>query len=383
MNIKEIIPGLVNLIDTADQKEIIKYAKAINSFSESPVKIKDLKKIIGLEIKKHKIENKLANKNNPLEIVSSKYLLKSDFKIEWIIQDLLPRGSVSILSARPGRFKTWLTLYFAICISRGESVFGIFPTKKTRVLIINEEDSKTLIKDRLLSLGLNNDTEISFSVMSGFKADNEESMNILIKEIKKRKIEVVIIDSLVRIHSGDENSAKDMSNLFYQITRLKKLGIAVLINHHHRKSQSEKDNDNQAMRGSVDILAALDCHMMIDKDGEYLRISQTKNRYKPEVPKFKISFVNEDDKMKFIFKEYANNQSNVITEKQETNRKEILLFIEQQEEPITQDIIFQKFQGSIGKNQILLILKTLENEQIIDAITKDRNRKLYVKHSVF
>lgn len=382
MNINEIAFSLIELLDTTDQKEILKYLKSINQVSDTPLKVKDLKMIIRLEVKKHKAENRIATKNNPLEIVSSNYLLSSDFKTEWIIQDILPKGSVSILSARPGRFKTWLTLYFAICISRGEDVFGRFSTKKVKVLIINEEDSNVLIKERLVKLGINNSTEIYFSIMTGFKADNEENMNTLIKEIKRLKIGVVIIDSLVRIHSGDENSAKDMSNLFCQITRLKKLGITVLINHHHRKSQNGQDNDSQAMRGSVDILAALDCHMMINKDGDDLIISQTKNRYKPEIPKFKISFEEENNRMKFVFKEYVNG-SGGVQNKNEINKETILSFIEQQEEPITQDIIFQKFQGSIGRNQILLILKTLKNEQTIDTITKDRNRKLYVKHSVF
>lgn len=382
MDIKEITSTLISLLKTADQKTILKYIKAINYVSDSPLKAKDLKNIVRAEIKKNKIETRLTNKNNPLEIVSSNYLLNSDFKTEWIIQDLLPKGSLSILSARPGRFKTWLTLYFAICISQGKSIFDMFPVKKAKVLIINEEDSNILIKERLIALGLDKKTEISFSVMTGFKADNDENIDTLIKEIKRLKVEVVIIDSLVRIHSGDENSAKDMSNLFCKLSRLKKLGITVLINHHHRKSQNGQDNDSQSMRGSVDILAALDCHMMINKDGDDLKITQTKNRYRPEVPPFKISFTKEGLRMEFVFKEYING-SNVIIEKQEKNKEAVLSFLEQKTEPITQDEVFQEFQGSVGKNALLSILKSLKNEQRIKMITKDKNRKLYIKNSVF
>lgn len=381
--LRKITSDLINFLNTTDQKTVLKYIKAINQVSDNPLKSKDLKIIVRTEIRKNKTENRLANKNNPLEIVSSNYLLSSDFKTEWIIQGLLPKGSLSILSARPGRFKTWLTLYFAICISQGKSVFGMFPVKKSKVLIINEEDSNVLIKERLITLGLDKKTEISFSIMSGFKADNDENIELLIKEVKRLKIDVVIIDSLVRIHSGDENSAKDMSNLFCKISRLKKLGITVLINHHHRKGQGEQDNDNQSMRGSVDILAALDCHMMISKEGNDLKIKQTKNRYQPEIPPFKISFVKEDYKMEFIFKEYTNGSSNVVIDKQEKNKVSILSFIEQGVEPITQDIIYREFQGSIGKNNILNILKILEDEQKIKTITKDKNRKLYVKCSAF
>lgn len=376
MKTNELFCGLINNLDTTDRNIIMKHFKATNQALDKPLKVSFLKNIMRTELKKKKTENKLANKNNLLEIVSSKHLLKSDFKTEWIIQDLLPKGSISILSARPGSFKTWLTLYFAICITQGNKVFDMFPVKKANVLIINEEDSKVLIKERLLSLGVSKDTEISFSIMTGFKADNDKSIDTLIKEIKRLKIGVVIIDSLVRIHSGDENSAKDMSNLFSKISQLKKLGITVLINHHHRKSQSGQDNDSQSMRGSVDILAALDCHMMINRVGDYLKITQTKNRYIPEISPFKISFLKENDKMQFIFKEYSVNK-NIVTDKQEKNKTDVLSFIKSQPEPVTQDIIFQEFQGLIGKNGLLSILSNLESEQKIKITTKNKNRKLY------
>lgn len=382
MNIKKAISMIVNLEETTDFKTIIKYLKELNKITTNSLKMGEIRRLTRQEINKRKRLFKLNAKHNPLKIQSAKELLKSNLHQEWIIQDILPEGSISIISAKPGSFKTWLTLYFAMCISKGESVFGIFNVRKARVLIIDEEDSCVLIKDRLIKLGDNGNTDINLSIMNGFRADNEEKMQILMDELTRRKIKVLIMDSLVRIHSGDENSAKDMSSLFRKISMLKERGITVLITHHHRKSQGNQNYDNQEMRGSVDILAALDCHMMIKKDGEDLKIKQTKNRYMPEIPPFKISFTKEDERMSFIFKGYSN-ESNTLLDKQDKNKEAVLSFINQKNEPITQDVIYQEFQGSIGKNNLLTILKDLEQKQKIKIIKENKNRKLYIKSSIF
>lgn len=380
MDIEKIIPLIINSLNIPDAEQSLKYAKALNKESVKPLKIKELKKIIRGEFKKKKQQDKLANKNNPLEITSSKALLKTNLNKDWVIQDLLPSGCLTILSGRPGNFKTWLTIYFAICISEGISVFGVFPTKKSKVLIIDEEDSGALIKDRLIKLGIKDKTEISLSIMTGFKADNEERMNILIQEIKRRGISVVIIDSLIRIHSGDENSAKDMANLFTQISRLKKIGITVLINHHHRKSQNNQDSDNQSMRGSVDILAALDCHMMINRKGDDLIITQTKNRYKPEIKPFIITPTNEENNIIFNYKEdYKNNVQIKVSE----NAQNVLTAILQQEKPIAQTELAKQFKGAIGENKLWTILKELEESKKIQLIIKDKKKKYYIRNPAF
>jgi RecA-family ATPase len=379
MNIKKLIPLIINSLDTINTKSVTKDIKVINKLSDTPLKVKELQKVIRAELKKKKQQNKLINKNNPLEITSSKALLKTNFDKEWIIKDLLPADGLTILSGRPGNFKTWVTLYFAICISEGSSVFGVFKTKKANVLIIDEEDSGVLIKDRLEKLGIKKETEINLSIMIGFKADNEEKMNVLIKEIQKRNIKVVIIDSLIRIHSGDENSAKDMANLFTQISRLKKAGVTVLINHHHRKSQNNQDSDSQSMRGSVDILAALDCHMMINKKDNDLIIKQTKNRYQPEIKPFTITPTKTDNGINFDYKEGC--QENI--QERNNNIEVVLSLISKQEKPIAQDELAKELEGVIGKNKLWEILKTLEETKKISPIVKEKNKKYYIRNPAF
>lgn len=382
MDIKKAIPSIIDLEDTTDFKKILRYLKGLNKETDHPLRTKELRRLIKNELRQRKQSEKTSLEHNPFNIQSSKSLIKSNIQQDWIIQDILAKGSITILSAKPGSFKTWLTMYFAMCIYKGESVFGVFETKKAGVLIIDEEDSAALIKDRLIKLGADKNLNINFSIMTGFKADNKEKMQVLEQELVKRKISVLIIDSLVRIHSGDENSAKDMSSLFRKISWLKKNGITVLINHHHRKGQNSQSVDNQVMRGSVDILAALDCHMMITKEGNDLILTQSKNRYKPEIKKFIVSPVQHDDKLSFVFKGYVDGQ-NEQDNKKLSRQDAIVSFIQASESAVTQDDLSKKFEGIIGKNALLETLKDLEKDNKIKVITENKNRKLYTKGSVF
>ncbi len=377
MKIKQILKALSdsNIID--DWRKNKNFLKSLNRICEDKMKSKELNKLIRNEFKKNKHLKDDTSNEGPLNIISSKTLMKSNIKLEWIINGLLPKGSLVILSGRPGSFKTWTTLHIAISISQGSPVFNHFETKKNRVLIIDEEDSKVIIKNRFELLGIHKDTDINLSILSGFKIDNEEHLDLLIKEIKNRKIGVIIIDSLIRIHSGDENSARDMSKVNNQLKKLVGMGIAIIINHHNRKSQNNKDDDNQAMRGSIDILAGIDSHLMIHKSSNELIIKQSKNRFNEEKKSFSVKVLKNDNNIKLQYdKEYSDNQ---ITNKNNVHEMEILNYISNQKIIISQSQIFNYFNGKIGKNKILTLLETLINKNQIKRITKEHGKKYYLK----
>ena len=69
----------------------------------------------------------LLIQNNPLQLYPDTLddLLARDFPPrEWLVQGLLPAHAVTIISASPKSFKTWLLLYMAVCITQGKRLFG-------------------------------------------------------------------------------------------------------------------------------------------------------------------------------------------------------------------------------------------------------------------
>ena len=338
--------------------EIIKY---MNLISDEKFKAKELKKIFRLSIGDIKKRTQ-GSKSNPDGLLHISSLLKFTGEPKWIIKDLLPENGITILSGDPGSFKTWSTLYFAICIANGNPVYNHFETRKGNVLIIDEEDGSPLLRKRATLLSANKKSNIYFMIMSGFKTDNNDQIEKLFRNIKKYKIKVVIIDSLVRIHLGDENSSRDIAKVFEVLRRLNAKGVTVFLNHHNRKKSADQKTDRSSMRGSSDILAAIDCHLQIERKGNQLFISQTKNRLDQEIKPFVVNFVSDEEKMIFT---YAGEDL-TPQHKSDEAQNQILKILTDKSDWVDRAEIDNKLNGKIGKNSIGTALKELvSNEEIL------------------
>ena len=76
---------------------------------------------------------------------------------------------------------------------------------------------------------------------------------------------MIVLDSLTRFHTKDENNAGEMAKLFNDSINVlcRETGAAVLILHHTNKSDS--NSSYVKTRGSSDIGAAIDCGIELRK----------------------------------------------------------------------------------------------------------------------
>ena len=76
---------------------------------------------------------------------------------------------------------------------------------------------------------------------------------------------LVILDSITRFHSVDENNPQDVAALMKLLRDLtKEFGCSDLFLHHHRKAQAGVSNSPEnMMRGSTDFRAAPDVHIAL------------------------------------------------------------------------------------------------------------------------
>lgn len=222
-------------------------------------------------------------------------ILMKDFGEEaWLVESLISKQGITALSGNPGDFKTWITIHIAICVSRGLSVFGKFPTTKGCVLIIDEEDHLRLLKKRLELLGATEKDNIHYLSQSGIKVDDETTRDAILEIVKEKNIKLLILDSLVRVHRQDENDARGMAKVFSSLQKVITAGASILFTHHHRKEQGHgTSNPAQSMRGSSDILAAVDCHIAMTKkrDEDRLIVRQTKLRQGELLLPFEVSIL--------------------------------------------------------------------------------------------
>ncbi|MFA5644468.1 MAG: AAA family ATPase [Patescibacteria group bacterium] len=375
IDIKQFCEYLLETTDRSSwEDDVIQKLKMVNSTNTNKLKQKELKTIYRNALREAKEK---TNKNQDYQkqvLPISQVINWKGGGQKWIIDQLLPQNGITILSGDPANFKTWSTLHFAICITGEMPVYGYFETIRSNVLIIDEEDGIGLLQERLKTLSANSHSKIFFMIMSGFKIQQEERLNDLINNIKKYKIKVIIIDSLVRIHDGDENSSNDIKKVFEVCRKLNTMGVTVLINHHHRKnSGANYGSTSDLMRGSSDILASIDCHMQIKHKDNRLTITQTKNRISQELKPFTINVRKEDNK---IFFDYSG-ENNISVDKSNKNKESIMKIISEKIDWVSRDEIEISLNGSIGKNAIGLCLFELISDGFIIYKTSGKGKKLY------
>ncbi len=181
---------------------------------------------------------------------------------EWLLPGIIARGVPGIIVGPAKNWKSFLAMDLAIALASGTEALGQRPKKPVKVLFLEFEDSDLTTSKRLWRLcrgrGINPadlDGQLFIS-RQPFDFCGEEYAQ-LGKAMEHFKPDVIILDSMRRTHSLNENDSAHMG-------RLAKLwngmclntGAAVVVVHHIRKASStDKTHIFNRIRGSSDILA--------------------------------------------------------------------------------------------------------------------------------
>jgi len=219
-----------------------------------------------------------SNPDKPELINATDLILKHTIEPEYFIDDLIPKGAVVSITAPPGLFKTWTALYLSTCLSTGMS-FLSHETIKSTVIYINRENPSNLLSHRLRLIGYTTDNLKFWNY--DMKIPPPDIYDISAYKSLTDGNSLLVFDSLIRFHNGDENSSSEMSKVFYKLRELTIKGDSVLIIHHRGKSEDSE------YRGSSEIKAGIDVSYTIQKRDDLFTLNCTKHRYMSE---FQISF---------------------------------------------------------------------------------------------
>jgi len=213
------------------------------------------------------------------ELINASDLVSQDrIEPQYFIDDIIPKGSIVSITAPPSFFKTWLALYLSACLSEGSS-FLSNNTTKSNVIYINKENPSALISYRLRLTNKISDNLYFWNYDQSTPPPDIYEISAYKSLLDGNSL--LVFDSLIRFHNGDENSSSDMSKVFSCIRELTVKGDSVLVIHHRGKSEGSE------YRGSSEIKAGIDVSFIIEKKDNLLTLKCTKHRYKPE---FQISF---------------------------------------------------------------------------------------------
>lgn len=304
---------------------------------------------------------------NPTPISGDELLSQPDEDIPWLIEELIPRGSVTMIAGTSGVGKTWIALLLAQAISEG-APFLSRQSRKAMVIYFDLESPKAILRKRLNCVKARN---VRF-VCSWFPTSDfnlwAESLDRMAKEGY-----VIIIDSLVRAHDKEENSVMEMSKVMKRLRELANMGATILFLHHRGKSETIK------FRGSSDISAGVDVAYVLEKRNGYLMLDCIKNRLAKEEKLFMtLEITPEDAILQTRQDELEEKAEQVEDERMNVIENAIRDLTESGIKPTREDV-YKVLNGSVGINGLQTLLKKgYGTRWVAEKCSEDRRSVYYV-----
>lgn len=218
-------------------------------------------------------------------------------EVKWIIQDMICAGDVHLLIGDPGIGKSWITMGMALAVASGRPEFlGHMVSNPGRVLYVDEENPEDLVFQRFAKLGLTRDSAQNIRFLSNLGIRLDKDPDALLDEAIDYEPSLIVLDSLTRFHTGNENAAGEMAALFNLAIKplARTTGAALVLIHHTNKSDSA--NGFRRARGSGDITASPDAGFDVKQMSEgQLAIHNYKSRRAAQRDSIFLSIVDRAD----------------------------------------------------------------------------------------
>ena len=199
--------------------------------------------------------------------------------VEWICKPFIAEQSIGIIGGLPESRKSWVMVDLAVECARGGGLWlNRFPVKAAKVLLIDQERSKSEVQRRIKAViagkGLRvSDIKDNFFVRSGTSTqiDSQPSFDALRKEMSDIRPSLVLVDSFATFHSKNESSRFEIQQVMERIKQLRtEFNCAIVLIHHETKSsyQNKKEGSEPSyldLSGNVAIPAAAEFCMNICK----------------------------------------------------------------------------------------------------------------------
>jgi hypothetical protein len=230
----------------------------------------------------------------PLSITRIAHIRPTPPTDRWLVEGLWAWPAVGFIGGTPKASKTWLALELAVAVASGRPCLGRFPVRKRGpVLLVAAEDSPTDIRQRVQAIakarGVSFDSlPIGLVTETGLMLDQPDWQRRLRITLAKTNPRLLVLDPMVRLHRGDENSASEVSELLGFLREVQRdHQVAICLVHHIRKAGASQPG--QALRGSGDLHAWIDSglYMIKRKEGLQLHVEHRANP-SPEPVRLKL-----------------------------------------------------------------------------------------------
>lgn len=195
----------------------------------------------------------------------------------FLIENVLIKGTITLLGSYAGKGKTVLALSLARCVCDGFPWLGRFKvSRKGPVLLVNEESPSSVLKN--YTTAFRPEDPFFVTHFQEVRIDSAAGCAELVEVIREIDPVLVIIDSLIRVHGRDEDASVEMARVMKHLRGIANGGVTIVLIHHHNKGTGPLE---VRARGSSDIPAGVDLELALFEKNERLLLQSVKSRFAP------------------------------------------------------------------------------------------------------
>lgn len=208
-----------------------------------------------------------------------------------LVHGLVDGGTGVLIAGPPNVGKSWLAFDLALAVATGTPYLG-YQTEQAPVLVIDEEGTewgdqsrfRMMVEGREISK--TGDIPLHLAIGRRFKLDSPRGIDAVRRMCERYRPKMIIIDSLVRVTTGDENRSRDMEQFFaIAKTIMRNTGAAIVFIHHVRKASKDDSLDlGDLIRGSSEIRAFFDTILIAQENQDGVEVHVNKQRWRKKQP---------------------------------------------------------------------------------------------------
>lgn len=219
--------------------------------------------------------------------------------VPWIADGWLGAGDFVIFAGEWATGKSVVALDLAISVAASLPWMGRIPIAKSgHVLYVDEENNARNITRRLKRMIAGRDIApvdaenlpLRYLTKNALRLDSDRGRAALRAELEATRPILCVLDSLIRFHTGEENSNAEMAALFSDsiIPLATEFGCAFVVLDHMTKpnKDSDKFDAGHRVRGAGDKAGAVDGLWTLegDRENDSRTLSCRKNRWEDSLP---------------------------------------------------------------------------------------------------
>lgn len=241
---------------------------------------------------------------------------------EFLWGNLIPAGSISLLSGPSDCGKTMLARQLCIALSKGDEQLLALPLngKHQKAIYVSTEDSKSDWAFKMNRIQLTEEEKVKIGDNMLVITEYDSLVQVLESELKHNAVDLVVIDVLPDVCIGDLNSTSVIRSFLKPFKKLTTdYGCSIVFIHHlSKKGESSGSPNKQNILGAMGIEGSMRSVLEMRKDasdGKIKLISITKGNYVSEADKKKVHRIKQGDH--FMYEAVGVIIPTVSTEKDE------------------------------------------------------------------